>query len=770
MGRYIIWCKNHPVATLIIIGVITLFFSVTMFRLEVDATVDGLIIKNSPEYEFYHDTKKEFISDIISVVFIRDKILFSEQKLKIIERAFYELESIPGVIRIDGIFNAKNFVWENGIINTDKLIIDVPEEHERERLDRIRTNAMKNPLVFRNLIAHDGSAIAFNVISDNTENEENFNLRVTREIEKILDKHLKDQVDEYFQIGTPYTRTQISKYVMDDVINLIPISVIVILVMLIIILQDIHGGIIPSIAGVLSLIWTLGFMPLLGIKLQILTSMAPSIIIALGCTFDVHFLTEYYEATEEGHFRGNAVDYIAPRKGLAMLLAGLSTLLGCISIIFNDITMLIEFGLVSFWGTLANFMLSCAIDPVYFHYFGPKKTPKPYRRDYAPNAIWTKLAELFSNFSINYKKATLTTVILIIIVFIYGSTLMKLDNDLLGYFKPNSPIRKRSSTCNQLISGAQVFYIILTAKEKGAFKEPDNIKIILEIQKFIKENKLFDFTISLADHIAYIEREMNEGKPEYYLIPDSRNLIAQHLLFYHADDLDRYVNYDYNKANIIVRHNIASSYELKRTLAKLDDHIKKTYQNHLDIRFTGENILFLKAADTMSSGLEQSVGFVILTVFIMVTYLYRNPWYGLLSIIPNIYPAILVYGFFGFMGIPLNVGTNMIANITIGVSVDDTIHLMSRYHQHYHKGITMEERNSIAKYVLKTEIRPMMVTSLALTVGFLLLAISDFIPVIYFGVFSAVVLFIAVYCDCIVTPCLLTFIKFGARRQMKGLD
>jgi len=761
MARTIIWSRDHPRIVLTLILSVTVFFISQYPDLKVDSSVDSLIITTDESYDFYKKTRKDFISDNISVVYIEDRNLFTKDKLTEVENVFYELKEIPGIAQVDGLYNAKNFNGTSGILDTDPLIVNIPED--KKELESIRWNAMRNPLLMRNLISKDGGAIAINIIADNKTGEKEFNLRVTRDIGRII-KKLEGRVEKVFQLGTPYTRSQISSSIINDLAFFISAAVVMVLIMLIIMFQNFYAAILPMITGGLSLVWSLGFMPLVGIPINILTAIVPPMLLGLGCSEDVHIMSEFYEERDKGMECGEAIAHLAPHIGKAIVITSFTTFAGCLSVNFNEITLIKQFGIVSSFGLIMNFFITVTVMPVYLRFVGHKLRRKKGHDEEHEHTVFHKVSDVFINITFKHRRPVVIFTCLVLIISIMGIYKLRLDNDLLAYFKEKSPIRERSALCNRMVSGAQIFYIILSSPEDGAFNRSENVKIIYDIQDYIKKAGLFDFTISLADHVALIEREMNDGKHEFYQIPHNDDLISQHLLLYHSDDLDRYITFKKDRSNIIVRHNIASSADLKDVLAKLDLYIQEKYGKRLNIRFTGENILFLEAADTMSSGLGQSITSFLLLLFVTMMLFLRDVRLSLVALVPNILPIVIVYGIMGFSGVPINVGTTMIAVITMGVLVDDTTHFMYRFRTMVNSGM---DRDSIIKTLLYAESRPVISNSVSLFVGFMVITLSNFVPVIYFGFFSGLINFFGLFSELLITPSILYIIYFKFRESEK---
>jgi hypothetical protein len=192
---------------------------------------------------------------------------------------------------------------------------------------------------------------------------------------------------------------------------------------------------------------------------------------------------------------------------------------------------------------------------------------------------------------------------------------------------------------------------------------------------------------------------------------------------------------------------------LGEALDELQAFMDDSLSEHITYRFTGKNILLNDAADSMAAAQAQSLTLLLVVIFIIMSTLFVNVKAGLLSLIPNAFPIVLNFGVMGLFGIPLNTGTAMVAAIAIGIAVDDTIHFMSRYHKEMR---ALQNQQAAMEVSVRSEIKPVVSTSIALALGFAVLGFSGFLPVVMFGLLSAMVMIYAMVGDIFITPILLS--------------
>ncbi len=766
MRKFLLWSQSHPWIVIVGVAFITILALFSARNIKIDASTEGMMIQGTPAQDYYKETLKKFGTDNITVIFIQDKNLFTPAKLKLLDDLVFKFEELKGVTKVESLYSVTNFKGVDGAVETNPLMDWPPET--LEEAEQVKVDALRSPILLKSLISKDGTATAINLFIDADPDDPEFNVKFSRRVDEII-KPFQNKYDNIFQIGLSYTRRLISENIVSDTVKLAPMAAFVLLLTLVISMRSASGALLPVLTAGTSIIWTAGFMAQVGIPLNVLTVIVPSLIIVIGSTEDIHILSEYLEGVEEtGGNRDEAIKIMSGKVGTAVLLTAITTFIGFLSITLNQITLLKQFGIVAAFGLFVNPVATCLLAPVYLHFFGSVKVRSSVEhKASSADRFFGFLADKIIRLINSNKRLVLSSFLGLAVIIGLFTFSVNVDNDLLGYFKKSSAIRYRSQILHEDLAGAQTFFLRISGGFPGTFKQPENLAQIAQIQKYIAEKGLFDKTKSLADDISLIHREMNGGKEKYFRVPDSADLIAQYLLFLHRDKISRFTTADFSEANILVRHNISSSYELADALQELEEYIKKNINPHFLWGFTGENILVNAAADSMAAGQAQSLSLVLVVIFIIMSILFVNVKAGALSLVPNLFPVVLNFGIMGIFGIPLNTGTAMVAAIAIGIAVDDTIHLMSRYNTEMR---ILQSQDKAMDVCIHAEVRPVISTSVALALGFAVLGFSNFVPIISFGLLSAMVMIFAIIGDLFITPILLSSTQLMTLWDMIGLQ
>ncbi|RJR39658.1 MAG: hypothetical protein C4576_20985 [Desulfobacteraceae bacterium] len=748
MGKLMAFSNRHPVLVALILLAVSILAGFQLPTVSLDPSLEGLTIENDPQRKVYEETTALFGSDKINIVYVHDRDLFTPEKLGRLESLAIALESIPGVKTVESIFTANNFKKESGMLVSGPLMEWVPESLEEAA--QILADGRENPIIEGNLVSGDGRSMAINMYIDEERSDPAFYRKMSQSVSAAI-APLSPHFEKIFQIGTPYLRYRVSEMMIADQKHIIPLSIGVLFAAFIITTFSVAGVALPFLTSAVSILWTLGFMGMVSIPINILTFIVPSLVIVVGSTEDIHLISQYNEGVGETGDRKSAIQWMISRSGTVILVTALTTFLGFLSICVSDITILVQFGVASSFGLFVNPLITCVTAPIYFRLFGTKHekigpAEAPVRDAFGPVLGW--LIRLLET----RKKEMLFGFVAITVLLGGMAYRVRLENDVVSLFRKDSDVVRRVDALGEELPGIQSFFIRISGGHPDIFKEPANLAEIAAVQEFIRKQSDFDKSVSLVDFIALIHREM-EGSGAAVALPETRQRVSQYLTFLTDNDISRYVNHDFSEVNILVRHNLNSSFRQKEALERLKTFVQGTLNPHFKAAFVGDAILALNAADAVAGGQAKSIGLLLLIIFIIMSIIFLNAKAGLLALIPNVIPVAINFGIMGLFGIPLNVGTAMVAVIAIGIAVDDTLHFMTRYNHEMH---TVKDQNIAMRIVVRSEFRAAFSTSVALSLGFLVLIFSNFMVIVQFGILSAVVMLVAFISDVVVTPILMS--------------
>jgi predicted RND superfamily exporter protein len=307
-------------------------------------------------------------------------------------------------------------------------------------------------------------------------------------------------------------------------------------------------------------------------------------------------------------------------------------------------------------------------------------------------------------------------------------------------------------------------YVMLETGQRDAFKRPENIRVLRELQLWIDELPKVGDTSSLADYLMVVNRAFHDGDPGHFAIPASERLVSQFLFFLWNDQLGAFVDSGFTSANILVRRPRYSSSEGSAMIKAIESRFEVLPES-IDAYVTGQSPLIIRTIDEITRGQAVSLSGATLIIFAILLVYFRSLRIALLALIPNAFPVLVYFGVLGLSGVTLNIITSLIACIVLGIAVDDTIHFLVRFREQQR---LVGDEGKAAEAALRLIVRPVTVTTAALCAAFAVLAGSGLKHQVEFGVLATCMLAFAWLVDMTLTPALCARMGFAREGAAAG--
>jgi predicted RND superfamily exporter protein/CRP-like cAMP-binding protein len=743
--KYIMkWIVLHPLISGVIVILFAGSFGIGLWHVTRDSSATGLFVKDDPDVQAYNQAKEIFGEDIILTIVIKAKDIFQPDILETIISMTIEAEGLDGVTRVVSLATANNLDGSEGVLNAESLLPYVPETPEE--MKALREKALSNEIFRGEVLNARGTATAIHLFVEDRPKEEGYNNRLVSAAQEMIDQaqqHLGPKVEMY-QCGSPYLKTNILASIQRDGETLTPASLVALFLVLFLFFRTTSAVLIPLVTGLTSVVITLGFMGFMGFAINPVSVIIPTLLIVVGCTEDIHLLAEYGLSLKGGMEKNNAIRHMAVKGGLAILLTSLTTFVGFVTLSPNSIPMLREFGIAASFGMMANFTVTILMAPHMLRWF------KPHVAKQADGKFLRWGEGLVARACLKHRKGILIGSVAFLVAAIGCSSLVKVDTDYLRFFKKDSEVRRVYRDFTKNLVGGTNFMVIISGNEPGAMKSPEVLENVVRLSDYLASK--YDKVLGYTDFLRKMHKEMNDGNQAYWKLPQSQELIAQYTLLLNQDDLARFVDFDFKRTCILVRAALSGSKVINAEVGKIRDFIDTQLSQDLKYTITGEPVIVSKASDTISRELVINLAYVLGAIFIFISILFMSLKAGLLAMMPNIIPIVMNFAVMGLLGIPLSTSTFPVAIVALGIAVDDTIHLMVRYS----KEIKTQDANETAmtKTVVE-EFRPVMSTSMALMLGFMVLLLAQFGSTLEFGILATITMGTALMSDLLITPSLL---------------
>ena len=760
---YMLGYKRRLLVTLFLL-VVTAFAGAGMLRLQVDTGINSLIPADDPSRLVYQKVMGEFGTDNKTIIYVKDQNLWSPEKLARVEKLHFSIESIDGVSRVDSLFSLHTIHGVDGKVISRPILLAAPRTQE-EALDA-KKSALANPLYQGNFFSDDGKVTAIIVSEQDKENDNDFSRALYMALEKRLKLH-RAEFEHLVQVGPPRINAELKSSLYEDFVFLGPLSVVILVVSILIFMRSWLSAMVPLVTSVLTIIWTFGMLGWVGVPLNILSAMIPSLIIVIGSTEDTHMMAAFLRGLAEGpkeNLRREAIKYMAKHIGLPMLLTVLTTTLGFASNLLSNIGLIQHFSFAATFAMLANGFITILVMPLMLSMFGKYEIPSPSGKE--TKRLPDRIMSVFRYSQERFPISILVVTAVLCAFFIFQASKLYVTNDPMSYFPRDRPLIQDAKRIHEDLAGIKIFFISLKSKQGKAFQEPKNIQKLVNIQQFLDNQRVYDRSISLADHLKFINQEFR-GDSVRGSLPGTRELVAQYLMFLHRGDLDSYVSHDYRRANIVVRHNISDSHTLNQYIEELQEVIDQIVGPDMESFIVGENLMVNNAAESLMVAQVKALALLMILIFLIMSIMFTSFKGGIIALVPAIIPIALMFGIMSYLDIPLNPGTAMVAVIAIGIAIDGTIHLLARYNELCRRTSNYVEAVNSA---VNDEAPPLIVSSIALAFGFGVLIFSNFTIVAQFGALAAATMLFSIFANLLITPIIMTRIRLIGLYQILSMS
>ena len=686
-------------------------------------------------------------TEMIMVLVKTDDVLNAET-LKRVKKMSRQMKRIKGIDKVMSLFELKHIKSEDGAMVVNPAVKQIPGNETD--LMNLRDEIRENDMVYGNVISKDFKVTAvIGMVETGTSDE-----LLLAEIKKLIQDNPGNE--EVFIGGTPFSRYNTGLNTKKDIGRLLPLGLLIMLVFLYICFKQLRGVFLPFIVVLMSIFFSMGLIPLLGWKFTVITIILPIFLIAVANDYGIHMIAKY----QEDNIPGNTFT----KKGLAkrmfrslrspILLTGLTTMVGMLCLQGHIMIPARQLGILAAAGILFALAASLFFIPAVVSLL-PKARPVILTNSTSrKKPVLERILALFGNFVTDRPKTVILGALLFCAITSVGIFSVSVNTDPINYYENDHPVAVSANLINKNLGGFFSVSVIF----KGDIKDAVILKKIDQLEKEIGAYPEVDKTISIARVVRQMSRVLNDkDEAGYDVIPKTRNAVAQYFELYNMsgdpDDFEKMVDFSYEHAIITARINTSSTPVLRRVVDRIKDRIK----DDPDVYMVGGIAdVFSDLSEKVVSGQFISLALALVVVTLLLMALFRSFSAGIISAIPLVLSMVIIFGLMGLLNIELNVATALLSSIMIGVGIDYTIHFLWRYKEERRKGLSYSEA---AKHTLLTTGRGIMFNAFSVIVGFVVLLISSFVPVRFFGFLVVVSIFACLIGALVVIPAMVIVIK-----------
>jgi predicted RND superfamily exporter protein len=728
----------------------------------------------------YDEFREEFGRD--------DRVMLAVGTEKVFDLAFLaklrdfheELESnVEQLDEVDSLINARNTRGDEDELIVDELLEDWPED--AAALERIEAYALDNPLYPNLLLSEDlkyttlllrfdtytaeegGSELAgFDELEDGAESDAEQRDYLTGEENAAIMAQIRAVIARYegpgFEValsGPPVFNERISAGVSGDMRRFLMLAVLVTAALLFLLFRRLSGTLLPIFVVVLALLTTMGFMPLLGMDIQVPTQILPAFLLAVGVGDSVHILTIFYQRLRQGDEKEGAIVFALGHSGPAILMTSATTAGALLSFAAAPLAPVANLGVLAPVGVTLALVYSVALLPALLAVLPLRASRSEVR---APLASLDRLVVRVGDASTANPRTVVAIFLVLVIVSAAGAARLRFSHNPIDWFDPSDEVRVDTELLNRELKGVVTMEVLFDTGRENGLHEPALLKhfdALTKLNETLTKNEIFiGKTISLVDVVKETHRALNENRDEFRVVPDDRLLVAQELLLFEnsgSDDLQDFVDSRFQIGRMTLKMPWVDAIAYPDFIELIEERYAEVLGDEARIVVTGRLPLLGRTFDGLISSLSRSyvIAFLIITPLMML--LLANVRWGLISMAQNLAPILITLGVMGWFHFPLDGFTLLIGSIAIGLAVDDTIHFMHNFRRSHDRG---NDVRAAVRETLETTGQALLFTTLVLCSGFIVFIAGDMQSTVSFGFLTSLALAVAFIADITLAPAL----------------
>ena len=773
--------KPKLIFILLLICLVSFGYNSKNFKL--DASSETLLIEGDPDLKYLNEiTNRYGAREFLVLTYTPKENMISSNSIKNLSNLkdkIAKLDWVHGVITLLDI---------PLLSSSDKPLVDRLQNFQTLKSDDIDKKRgfeeIVNSPVFRNfVVSEDGKTSGIIVYLKSKDTDKKFKNKY--ELEKYKDELKKKNHENILEIrevieefnkeskihlgGIPMIADDMMSYIKNDIVVFGLGVLLFIVATLWFVFRKLIWIIVPISSCFFSVIIMMGLLGLLGWKVTVISSNFIALMLILTMAMNIHMSTRFLQLTKQfPKLKKSKIILLATEKMFwPIIYTVLTTICAFLSLIFSEIKPIIDFGWMMTLGLITSFIITFTLLPTLLNFVNSSNVSLSKDQK-------SKITSFFGIVSISNKNIIFSITIVIIILSIIGILRLEVENSFINYFKKNTEIYKGMKLIDEKLGGTTPLEVIIKfpkAEKEESEDEDDwgdedesDEKYWFTKDKINKINMVHNYLDSLEpvgkvlsfSSIIEVATQLNNNKPLgtlemgvlYSKIPDTIK----------KEIVDPYISIEDSEARVSLR--IKDSQEgLRRN--DLLNKINYDLENKLglkkdEFKLGGVLILFNNLLQSLFKSQILTLGFVMVGIFIMFLILFRNIKLSLIGVVPNFIAAFFILGIIGLAGIPLDMMTITIAAITIGIAVDNSIHYIYRFKEEFSKIKDYKKTLSLCHSTVGIAI---LNTSITIVFGFSILVLSNFIPTIYFGIFTGIAMLLAMISVLTLLPALLLTFK-----------
>lgn len=768
-------------------------------HLEIDTSNEGLLHDEDEILLTYNKFRDQFGRDDLLVMAIQSKDIFSIPFLKKLQQFHEELEErVPHISEINSLVNGRNTRGEGDTLLVDDLLTHFPK-NEQELLT-LRELVLSNPNYTNMLISEDGTFTTvllqsdtyssstaggsgsfdlddelagfdddFSASADDTSAQppeyltDQENAKMVQVAQEVMQEFNSPDF-KIIMAGSPVVTHTVKLLMMRDMKKFLRLAVLTIGICLFIMFRRISGVLLPLLIVALTLTSTLGIMATMGIFFKTPTIILPSFLLAVGVGASIHVLSLVYQYLRTSTNKNEAIVHAYSHSGFAIVMTSLTTAAGLASFANAEVAPIADLGMFSAVGVMLSLFFTIFLLPALLAVI-PLKQKVQKDTDGVRVPTFDRFIDWVADLTTSRPWMITSIAAICVAIALAGLPKLQFSHNLLSWLPADLPVRTATETIDHNLRGSVALEVVIdTGKENGLYNRDLLLALdtlAVDLENFTQDELFVGKVVAVTTILKEIHQALGENRPELYKIPDNEALIPQEFLLFEnsgSEDLQDVVDSRFQQARITIKVPWRDALSYVPFIQEIEQRFATAFTGleqdgkAVEVSTTGIMSLFARILYATMHSAAQSYGIAIVVISLMMILLIGNLRLGIIAMVPNIGPIVIVMGIMGWFGIPLDMFTMMVASIAIGLAVDDTVHFVYNFKRYYTESGDVREA---VGHTLHTAGRAMLTTSIVLSIGFFIFMFASMNNVFSFGMLVGLAIVLALLGDFFLAPALM---------------
>lgn len=728
---------------------------------------------DNPHLKAYEDLQATFTKsdNVMFVLAPKDGQVFSAKTLSIVEQLTEMAWQLPYSIRVDSITNYQHTIAEDDDLLVDDLVANAMKRTLPE-LQTARDIALNEPSLAGRLIAYPNADVtAVNVSLElpgtdpSAETPEVAN--AAYEIQALLKEQYKD-IDLYVT-GQIITDNAFKDAAIFDLTHIVPLAFLFAVLAITLYILIASGSLVSVFSGTVSIILVIvcsilfaqGITAWFHIDVTAASANAPTMILTLAIADSIHILASFFQQMQTGKTKYQAISESLRINQQPVFLTSITTVIGFLSLNFSDSPPFRDLGNIVAVGVLGAWFFSIVLLPALIMTL-PFKVKNLQQQENS----WTSS---LANFVVRYSRKILVTSMILMTSCILFLPQNELNDVWVEYFDTSMRQRQSADFTRERLTGLGNISFIVSAKPGSKITDPAYLEGLEKAANWLREQPEIQHVLTFSDVMKRLNKNLYGDAPEQYKLPDNAELAAQYLLLYEMSlpfglDLNNQVDITKTKTRLLGSLAKTSTAELLELQHRASDWFAANVPNLSFSHGASSDMMFAHIGQSNIKSMLQGTLIALVLISIVLGFSLKSAYYGALSLLPNILPALVAFGIWGMSVAQIGLGLSVVFGMTLGIVVDYTVHFLSKFLRAKHENHLSTE--DAIRYAFSTVGVALLVTTFILFANFSVLAISDFSMNADMGLMTAVTIVVALLVDFFFLPPLLLFLV-GNHKQRR---